>query len=325
MIGGRVEERPVLVVHDSVKARKTLTRILSAIERPILSAEGIDGGTAHLAKGPELLFMSHGLFLSEAGQKFLEAAEKSGAESCVILGGPPNRDEMSRLFQYTAFSNLLMDEEPVLLADGVVITALKLLRGDIFGLEKYLSWGVDKTRRTLKRSDQRREIVSQLHEQMLSLGLGRRIASMAAHVSDELMSNAVFHAAVDEGGKSVRSDAPRTDVFELSGRDEAELAYACDGRFLALSVTDRYGSLRRKTILDSLARSTGSNMNPRPGPGGAGLGLALVLGYVTHLVFNLEEGKRTEVVALFDLRRDIPAGAPPSVNIFERHRKGTEQ
>jgi hypothetical protein len=108
---------------------------------------------------------------------------------------------------------------------------------------------------------------------------------------------------MDATGARYRGDEPRHGSRPLVGNEQVTLRYACDARYFAIEVTDRFGSLDRRTILRCLAKAGGRipdkvSMMTR----GAGIGLATVYGTCNHLVFNLQPGVRTEVIALIDVR-----------------------
>ena len=188
----------------------------------------------------------------------------------------------------------------------------KLIRGDLFGAEKYLLWGTQLHRIELVRSGQRSEIVGELAERVRALGQSARVASMAMLVADELLSNAVHNAPVDEHGTRYRADLPRDGELELDARHRVVLRWGCDGRYLAIEVSDAFGSLERDTILRALVQS-----GMKESGGGAGMGIALAYRSCDHLVFNLAPGRRTEVISLIDVRS--PPGervAGSSYNVF---------
>jgi anti-sigma regulatory factor (Ser/Thr protein kinase) len=90
------------------------------------------------------------------------------------------------------------------------------------------------------------------------------------------------------------------------------LRWGCDARYLAIEVSDRFGSLDRDTILRSLARH-----DVRETGGGAGMGVALTYRSCDHLVFNLSPGMRTEIIALIDVRYPpSERSAASSYNVF---------
>jgi hypothetical protein len=84
-------------------------------------------------------------------------------------------------------------------------------------------------------------------------------------------------------------------------------------------VADAYGSLDRKTILNNLARAVdaGGRDKVQWTRSGAGMGLGLVYSCCTHLVFNIAVGRRTEVIALLDVRFQTRGSEPvSSFNVF---------
>jgi anti-sigma regulatory factor (Ser/Thr protein kinase) len=86
----------------------------------------------------------------------------------------------------------------------------------------------------------------------------------------------------------------------------------CDARYLALEVNDQFGSLDRDTILRALAKTAISDSGA-----GAGMGISLSYRSCDHLVFNLSPGKRTEIIALIDVRYPPSERAPvSSYNVF---------
>jgi hypothetical protein len=135
---------------------------------------------------------------------------------------------------------------------------------------------------------------------------------MAMLLADELVSNAVHNAPVDAKGHHYRKDFARDIELELDARHQVRLRWACDSRYFAIEVSDRFGSLDRDTILHSLARS-----DVRETGGGAGMGMTLSYRSCDHLVFNLSPGKRTEVIALVDVRHPPAERVPASsYNVF---------
>ena len=89
-----------------------------------------------------------------------------------------------------------------------------------------------------------------------------------------------------------------------------------------MSVVDAYGALRQRDVVDNVRRARrqrGRPLTRGDGDSGAGLGLYLVLANVTSLIVNLEPGRRTEVICLFELagrdRRAIARGAT-SLHVF---------
>lgn len=104
-------------------------------------------------------------------------------------------------------TNLLVYQMPTL-AEELTITAHKLLRRDLFGLEKYLLWGVDPRVAELTRGSDRAVLVEQVANDLRTAGQSPRVSSMARSVTDELL-NAVHNAPVDADGHHFRRDLAR--------------------------------------------------------------------------------------------------------------------
>ena len=219
---------------------------------------------------------------------------------------------MPRILGLGAVTNLLVHPMPVL-AEELTVTAQKLIRRDLFGAEKYLLWGTELHERQITRSTQRSHVVQEISDAVRGRGQSARIASMAMLVADELISNAVHNAPVDAAGVAHPAATCARDIdIALDGRDSVRLRWGCDARYVAIEVTDQFGSLDRETILGALARQ-----DVRDSGGGAGMGIALAYRSCDHLVFNLAPGKRTEIIALVDVRYP-PAERMPasSYNVF---------
>ncbi len=182
-----------------------------------------------------------------------------------------------------------------------IITATKLLRGEVFGLAKYLPWGVTSYSLTLKTYDEKLLAIDVINEYCRLAGCRGPVRERIQLVADELMMNALYHAPIDEGGQSRYRNVPRKDMTALEV-PPIQVQYACNGRYFAIAVKDSFGSLTRETIMKYLSRAAQADAQDiERKAGGAGLGLLTVLKSVSKLVFNLSPRNATEVVALFDM------------------------
>jgi CheY-like chemotaxis protein len=293
-------QRSILVVHHDKKTLRTVHRILGGTFCPIEVVDTLAEAEAKLAaESPFLLVVDHALVLHERGRAVLASR---GDAPCLVLMHDPEPDDLTTMLGVDHLSYLLANPMP-LLAEEMSITALKLIRGEIWGLEKYLAWGVEVRSQVLDDAGDRSRLIAELDEDVHAAGFGPRVAAQATLIADELLSNALFNAPVDGDGVHYRVDQPRHATLPIAPREQVTLRYACDARYLAIEVTDRFGSLDRQTILRCLAKAGGRgpqkvSMQTR----GAGIGLATVYGTCNHLVFNLQPGSRTEVIALIDVR-----------------------
>ena len=292
------DQRPILVVHPDRKAQRTVHRIVGGTFRPIIVVDSFDQAAERLGDAkPFVAIFDHQLVKTEQGTKLLDGDDTP----CLVLMQDSELDELGPLLRGGTLSYLLANPMP-LLAEELSTTVQKLSRRDIFGLEKYLTWGIEIRELTLADADQRKSFVNEISNDVHRANLGPR-ALAAAVIADELLSNAVFNAPVDGDGKPTHQGDDRASSRSLRDRDLVTLRYACDARYLAIEVEDRYGSLDRATILRCLTKAASRgrdkvSMSTR----GAGIGLATVYSSCNHLVFNLEPGKRTQAIALIDVR-----------------------
>ncbi|HTL32331.1 MAG TPA: hypothetical protein VL326_04370 [Kofleriaceae bacterium] len=296
------EVRPILVVHPEAKVQRMVRRIVGGTFRPIIVVDSAAAAAERCKQSaPFLAIVEHQLLRETA------PALPADAQTLVLMQDGDSGD-LGLLLERANLSFLLANPMP-LLAEELSTTVQKLSRHDIFGLEKYLTWGVEIRELVLADAQQRRALVHELADDVERACLGPRPVAAASLIADELLSNAVFNAPVDAKGDHVHAKDTRTDSRALADRDLVTLRYACDARYLAIEVNDHYGSLDHATILRCLTKASSRGTKVSMTTRGAGIGLATVFGSCNHLVFNLDPSKRTQVIALIDVRfRPIELG-----------------
>jgi hypothetical protein len=247
----------------------------------------------------------------------------------VVLVGNDLEDEgMMNLMLEAPFSHLVRDP-----ADRELgITSEKLVSGDLFGLEKYLARdskspariydtgakGAGVGERVVSTDLEKRTAMQEVAAWAEAIGARRPIIHRIATVIDELLMNAL-HDAPRESKPVLSLDDP-SDL-----RKQAVLRWGADETTIAISVSDPFGALRQRDVIDHVRRARDERGRPvqatHDDPG-AGLGLYLVLANVASLIVNVDPGHRTEVVCLFDRAR---AGARAvtsgvrSLHVFHQH------
>ncbi len=175
------------------------------------------------------------------------------------------------------------------------ITSEKLATGDVFGLEKYVSPGVPVGERILKTDTDKRYAIDEVCAWAEASGARRPVVARISSVVDELAMNALRES---DGDLRRRSRG-------------AVLRWAKDDNTIAISVGDRFGTLRQHDVIDHVRRARNEKGRPQSyaESQGAGLGLYLVLANVASLIVNVTPGEQTEVVCLFDLAGPTKRGA----------------
>jgi hypothetical protein len=287
--------RALCVVRDPT-LRRTLRRTLLASGAPVEFRESLEGDD--LGAGV-ILFLDSDHRSSAEIPRLMQIIGEHGR---IVIVGDSLADMSSiELLRHRRLDHMISEDTP----DEVelVVTAGKLLSGDIFGLEKYMSWGVTVTEAEVSTYEHKRAALLDVARMAETLGARRQLVTKIEGTADELLMNALYDAPAARGmpNEQFRRDVRTGNVpLDLNG-GTALLRYACDGRHFAVSVLDRYGALDKQTILESVLRARNERGRPRD-RGGAGLGLYFVLSSVTRFIVNIEPDRRTEVVCLFDLR-----------------------
>ncbi|MEO8843019.1 MAG: hypothetical protein ABI591_12580 [Kofleriaceae bacterium] len=223
----------------------------------------------------------------------------------VVVGDDLDDDGLITLMLEAPVSHLVGDPHGADLG----ITSEKLVSGDLFGLEKYLTPGSKIGERVVANDSEKRVVIGEVCAWAEAIGARTPVVHRMASVVDELLMNALH-------------DAPRESkpVIDRGGPDRrAVLRWACDDHNIAISVGDAFGALRQRDVIDHVRRARDERGRPELDEHGAGLGLYLVLANVASLIVNVDPGRRTEVVCLFDRsavdRRAIESGVR-SLHVF---------
>jgi DNA-binding NtrC family response regulator len=246
----------ILVVHPDRKTQRIVQRILGVTRYSIHIADDLEQGLRLLQNlTPILVVIDASATASPRVHELFAQARARGAEACMTLLGDKAAEQVPAILGLGAVTNLLVHPMPVL-AEELTITVQKLIHNDLFGAEKYLLWGTDLEETMVTSSAQRTELVSSLSAQIKARGQSARVASMAMLVADELISNAIHNAPRDANGVFYRRDIPRETELPLDARHQVRFRWGCDARYLAIEVSDSFGSLDRDTVLAALARSS---------------------------------------------------------------------
>ncbi len=170
-------------------------------------------------------------------------------------------------------------------------------------------------------SHDRLPINQSLQKSLDQMGLSSYYSRLAVGIAEELMMNAIYDAPLASGKEKYRRLNRQHEVL-LDKCDEAVFSVACDGRILALSVIDPFGELSRDKVFQYLRKVLVRNDTDQlidTKELGAGLGLYKVLYSCHSLVFNVQKGKFTKVLALIDCERQLRdfSRMPRSIQYFE--------
>jgi hypothetical protein len=304
-----MQGRRVLFFDPDGETRKLAERALVATGSDVVTLESPDQLGRAVEEGADLVMsLLSPELLATAG--FVEVMERVGArfprQRLVLHATGPTETYVPLMNGRSWVRNLIAKNGAPLEADEVITTAEKILRNDVFGLEKYLLWGVHPVRVQIADSEKKAAYVRQVSEYATRLGCSARTIELIETIVDEVVTNAIFNAPRDrKTGQPRYAALDRRERVQLKDDEVAELQFACDGDYIAVSQTDHFGALTQETVVAYLLRCFEEGPRPLPGSGGsagAGTGLYRVFRSLSKFIVNVLPGQRTEVIALIDLR-----------------------
>lgn len=179
--------------------------------------------------------------------------------------------------------------------------AARILTDDLFGLDKVMAPGTQIHARDVGDHQEKSRCMALISEFAEQAGVPRRYREPIEQCLDEMMMNALYDAPVDARGKHLFAEIPTRVRITLRTEQRVVVQYACDGKQLAVSVRDAFGTLERRTVLRYLHKGLHAAQQIDRKAGGAGLGLYLMVSSASAVCFNVLPGIATEAVCMFDL------------------------
>jgi len=166
-------------------------------------------------------------------------------------------------------------------------------------LPAYLDWGFTAFEIEIRSSADRDAATARVTELVATLGMPKRVGDQFGELAHELLMNAMYDAPVDSQGRP-KYAGDRKQALTLEQGERPTLRAGTDGSRLVLQVTDPFGLLERRHVVESLARGlAGGEMDQTHG--GAGLGMMVCHNASSAMFFDVARGRHTEVTALLEL------------------------
>lgn len=298
----QLQGQRVLIVESNPKQRNMIKVALGGTGVKVDLAKTKEEAHEALTKNPcDILFLS---------AEMLEVAdfvkEKNLKTKIVLTTEEESKAYISKIKQYQFISNIVATKEDdrAFNIKSISTTVSKMTSGDIFGLEKYLNWGIEIKEIEVNDSKERQSINDQVIEHLTELGIRSALRTRCQIVIEELLMNAIYDAPVDKYGTPLYNFKSRTEAVNLAADHGAKLRYATDGLYLAISVEDPFGVFKKETIfkyLESNYFAQDSEEHINSGKGGAGKGIFMITESADLVIYNVSPRSKTEVIVLFDL------------------------
>jgi CheY-like chemotaxis protein len=313
----------ILFFDPDPRARRVAERALAATGSVVKSATDVDDLAHQLDDGPwDLLMLSFDPPLRDDPtwvERLGNYETRYPRSKMVLHSTEPTEDYLPLLATRPWLRNIIAKNEDPLEPDELIITAEKLLRQDLFGLQKYLLWGVEPYRVEIRDSRLKQDYISEVAMYAQTLGCNERVVELVETVSDELITNAIYNAPRSSDGEPKYARRSRREPVELTDNEVGHLEFACDGDYIAIAQIDPFGALTQDTVVSYLNRCLVKGPEQlSEASGGAGIGLYRVFQSLSKFIINVDPGKRTEVICLLDLRLTMKRfrQAPKSFHIF---------
>jgi hypothetical protein len=302
MIGSRVG-----VLTDNRQTRRQVARALYSGGIDVAFAENADGLT------PEILRCDLLIIDGDNGNSVELALERVHSAprppSVILLSLGADKRPLFELVQRHDISNLVAKHgairavHPVLDERELLVTCEKVLRRNIFGIDKYVgSWGVVLHKKLITSTRDKQPLMTEFEAFLRNLDCPGSVVPAIVTVAEELLLNAVVHAPHDKNGRPRYEHLGPDPDLTLLPEEYVEVIYGCDGQRLMLSVSDHFGRLAKSTLYRYLTRGFSDQIDVETKSGGAGLGLSLSYRSIHQLIFNIQDRRRTEVIAGWYLR-----------------------
>ncbi len=297
----------ILFYDPDPRARRVAERALAATGSEVVSAPDHEGVLAAMDQARwDLMMISYDPPLRE-DPRWNERLEHFDARypgaKLVLHSTAPTEANLPLMATRPFLRNIIAKNEEPIEPDELIITAEKLLRQDLFGLGKYLLWGVEPYRVEIRDSRKKLDYLQAVAAYALALGCNERVVELVETVADELVTNAIYNAPRTEDGEPKYARLSRREPVELADDEVGTLEFACDGDYIAVAQIDPFGSLTQETVVSYLNRCLVKGPEQlSEASGGAGIGLYRVFQSLSKFVINVEPGRRTEVICLIDLR-----------------------
>jgi hypothetical protein len=152
----------------------------------------------------------------------------------------------------------------------------------------------------LQITTQKQDAVEAVKNYLIAAKFQTRMATVIANAVDELLMNAMFDAPTDELGRPLFNSTARTAAIKLEGKHAVEMHVGYDGKYVAISAVDYFGSLDKNKLLSHISKIyTEEEYKVKTAVAGAGIGLATVFRSGGSFFFVSESRGRTEVTVFF--------------------------
>jgi hypothetical protein len=237
-----------------------------------------------------------------------ELASRAGELLPRLAGGGPviaviPRSDLAAVVELLQASDRVAG---VMVAEGfdprqLSAMAARILTDELCELESLMAPGTPIHAGIVGDYQARSRCMSRIAEFVVEAQVPRKYRAPIEQCIDEMVMNALYDAPVDAEGNPLFAGIPTRARIKMRTEQSVVVRYACDGKQLAVSVRDAFGTLERSTVLGHLHKCLHAAQPIERKAGGAGLGLYLMVNASTAVSFHVLPGVATQALCRFDL------------------------
>lgn len=255
-------------------------------------------------------------FVFDADRKDLRSLLENVRDKSQVVAVVPSGTDLSTMAFLVADPrcNHVVQRDGEKSLDRIVITARKLLSGDLFGIEQYMP-GAEVHYLRLRNYKGRSQAIDEIVSFAEASKVRRQVRQNIAQVCEELLMNALYNAPVDDYGRPMFANVSPKERLDLDSPRPVSIRYAVNDETFGVAVRDRFGTLTKETVLRYIHKCLHSRQQIDGKTLGAGLGLYLVASRTREYVINIAPGIATEAIALF-AKRGGAGRSPAALSVF---------
>jgi DNA-binding response OmpR family regulator len=297
----------ILVVDDEPLIRGSLSDLLAEESFTVSTAESGEVALKTLEQSAFDLLISDINMRPMTGIDLLVEAQRRWPEMKVALITGYDVDDYIRLIKRHRITNVITKTSPFDHAEFIKTVKNILEPERVFGLDRHLGSDAQLTRRRLRTHEEKDQLTEAMVTTLHPLIEVPRRAFELRLVFEEVVNNAFFHAYRNPDGTPRHSKEAAEDLAE---DESVTVEYGHDANQVGFSVTDGAGTLSVDRFLEKIERQvTQDGLMDEDGRG-----FFLSRAFSSRLVVNIETGRRTQIIVLFDRHRD-PAHKPLYLNL----------
>lgn len=152
----------------------------------------------------------------------------------------------------------------------------------------------------LQTSTQKQDAIEAVRTFLIAARFQTRMATVIANAVDEILMNSIFDAPIDDVGRPIYKLTSRATQIKLEGRNAVEMHVGFDGKYVAITAIDLFGSLDKASLLSHITKVyTHEEYKVKGTVASAGIGLATIYRGGGSMLFVSESRVRTEVTVFF--------------------------